>query len=116
MNRRLKIFFNKYITFICCLNLLIVFVFMADGYSILTSELDLKGNSNIIEEEPWNPQVDFVMTQRLGNVFFYDIVIYNNSQSVYKDWQIKFYNLNYISYTDMLERRKNGLWMDNRKF
>ena len=77
---------------------------MSSGYSILNEKLNLKMASSIAEEETWLPEVNFINTHRLGNIFFYDVIIHNNSQFEYKDWQIIIYNLDYIEFTDMLER------------
>ena len=106
MKRKLKKFLNKNLVLIKGFLFILMFVFIANGYSILNSNVSLNGNSTILEEE-WKPQVRFDMTYSLGNTFFYDIVIYNNSHFACKNWQIKFFELEYISIIDMLERREN---------
>ena len=95
--------------------IIIVLFFMSNGYSILNSRLDLKGKSTITDEKVWKPELSFQMAKRLGNVFFYNIIVHNNSEFDYKDWQMKLYNAEYILYTDMLERRKTKLWLENTK-
>ena len=87
MRRRLRIFINKKLTFIICITLLLLFIFMANGYSILKTKLNVSGEGTIKEISSWNPQIEFVNTDRIGNMFFYDITVYNNSNFVYKDWQ-----------------------------
>ena len=79
---------------------------MANGYSLLKSRLDLNGKTSISEEAPWLPKISFQMARRLGNIFFYNIIIENDSNLTYKDWKITMYNNDYIGFTDMLERRK----------
>lgn len=104
MKRKLKRFLNKNLVLVKCFLFVLMFVFMANGYSILNSNVSLNGSSTILEED-WKPQLRFDMTYRLGNTFFYDIVIYNDSPFACKNWQIKFFELDYISIIDMLERR-----------
>ena len=77
---------------------------MANGYSILNTKLALKMETSIAEEEPWNPKVDFINVRKMGNVFFYNIIVQNTSKFTYKDWKITMYNNSYIGFTDMLER------------
>ena len=102
--KRLKKFLNKNLFLINCIIFLIFFLFMASGYSLLNSKLNLKGKTSISEEEPWLPNVSFQMAKRLGNIFFYNIIIQNTSNLTYKDWKITMYNSEYINFTDMLER------------
>ena len=104
--RRLRIFINKKLTFIICITLLLLFIFMANGYSILKT---------IKEISSWNPQIEFVNTDRIGNMFFYDITVYNNSNLIYKDWQLKVYDNEYITYPYMFEARRedDGWVIDN---
>lgn len=78
MKRKLKRFLNKNLVLVKCFLFMLMFVFMANGYSILNSNVSLNGSSTILEED-WKPQLRFDMTYRLGNTFFYDIVIYNDS-------------------------------------
>ena len=88
---------------------------MANGYSTLNSTLNLNGEAIITDEELWKPELDFQVAKRLGNIFFYNIIVHNNSKFAYKDWQMKLYNTDYILYTDMLERGKAKLWLENSK-
>lgn len=104
MNRKFNNFLNLNSCLIICASLIFFLFFMSSGYSILNEKLNLKMASSIAEEETWLPEVNFINTHRLGNIFFYDVIIHNNSQFEYKDWQIIMYNLDYIEFTDMLER------------
>ncbi len=115
MRKRLRIFINKKLTFIICITLLLLFIFMANGYSILKTKLNVSGEGKIREISNWNPQIEFVNTDRIGNMFFYDITIYNNSNFVYKDWQLKVYDNEYITYPYMFEARRedDGWVIDN---
>ena len=92
---------------------ILILIFIGNAQSILTYKADLKGRAEITYEEPWKPELDFELAKKYDNVFFYNIIVKNNSNFAYKDWQMKLYNLYYISYTDMLERRKTRLWLDN---
>lgn len=115
MRKRLRIFINKKLTFIICITLLLLFIFMANGYSILKTKLNVLGEGKIREISNWNPQIEFVNTDRIGNMFFYDITIYNNSNLIYKDWQLKVYDNEYITYPYMFEARRedDGWVIDN---
>lgn len=115
MRKRLRIFINKKLTFIICITLLLLFIFMANGYSILKTKLNVSGEGTIREIPNWNPQIEFVNTDRIGNMFFYDITVYNNSNLVYKDWQLKVYDNEYITYPYMFEARRedDGWVIDN---
>ncbi len=115
MKRKLKKFLAKNIVFIICFIIIICFFFMANGYSILTSKSNINGKTTVTDEDLWNPELSFQMAKRIGNVFFYNIIVYNNSKFAYKDWQMKLYNADYILYTDMLERRKAELWLEDTK-
>ena len=115
MRKRLRIFINKKLTYIICVTLLLLFIFMANGYSILKTKLNVSGEGTIREIPNWNPQIEFVNTDRIGNMFFYDITVYNNSNLVYKDWQLKVYDNEYITYPYMFEARRedDGWVIDN---
>ena len=115
MRKRLRILINKKLTFIICITLLLLFIFMANGYSILKTKLNVSGEGTIREISSWNPQIEFVNTDRIGNMFFYDITIYNNSNLIYKDWQLKVYDNEYITYPYMFEARRedDGWVIDN---
>ena len=115
MKRRLKIFISQKSTFIICITFLLIFIFIANGYSILKTRLNISGDSSIQDNPEWNPQIDFVNTDSIGNMFFYDITIYNNSNFVYKDWQLRIYDNEYITYPYMFEaKREDDCWvLDN---
>lgn len=115
MRRKFRKFFSRNSYLMLCVFFIIFLFFMSSGYSILNEKLNIKMTSLITEEEPWLPEVSFVNTHKMGNIFFYDIVIHNNSEFVYKDWKITMYNLDYIEFTDMLERRKTFRWMGYSK-
>ena len=104
MRNRFKKFLYNNLCFVNCLIFLLLFIFMANGYSLLKSRLNLNGKNNISEEAPWLPKISFQMTKRLGNIFFYNIIIENDSNLTYKDWKITMNNSDYINFTDMLER------------
>ena len=65
-------------TLIICTIYIITFAFMASGYSILKTKLTIQGKSSIIAETPkeWNPRLEFKQTSTMGNLFFYDIIIF----------------------------------------
>ncbi len=122
MKKKLIIkFFKKKSSLIICLGILLSFVFMSNGYSILNTALNIEGTSSIIEEkEEWKPDVEFVETKQLENTFFYDIIIHNNSESTCQNWEIKIYdNKNIIQAYEYGEKEdgyriiKNTKW-DNR--
>ena len=106
MKRRLKKFFNNNLCLINCIIFVAFFIFILNGYSLLNSKLNLKGTTKISEEDTWLPKVSFQKTRKLGNIFFYNIIIENTSNFIYKDWKITMYNDENIGFTDMLERRK----------
>ena len=54
-------------TFIICFILLLSFIFMANGYSLIKTRLNLTGNTFIVsngdEKEEWQPKVSFKLTK-----------------------------------------------------
>ncbi len=115
MRRILKTFINKNWIFITCICILIIFLFMANGYSILKTSLNVVGDASIQDIPEMNLEIDFVNTDKLGNMFFYDVTVYNNSNFTYKDWQLKVYDNEYITYPYMFEatRENDGWLIDN---
>ena len=95
MRRRLKMIIKQKLTFIICVIIFVVYIFMAYGYAIFKTKLNIVGNT-IIEEEKWEPNVSFRQTLQIGPLFFYDIVIKNTSSLTYKDWKVKIYDDNFI--------------------
>ena len=95
MKRKLiKRFWKKRNTLIICFGILLSFVFMSNGYSILDTTLNITGTSsiNLEQEEEWIPDVEYLETKQMENVFFYDIIIHNNSENTYQNWEIKMYD------------------------
>ncbi len=94
--RLIKKFLKKKSALIICLNILLIFVWMSNGYSILNAVLNITGTSSIVsnseEEKLWKPDVKFVNTEQMGNIFFYDIIVHNNSENTCQNWEIKIYD------------------------
>ncbi len=106
MKRKLKKFIDNNISFLVSIISMSLIIFMAIGYSALNTRLEVYSNSSIVDEKPWNPEVSFILAERIDNIFFYYIDIYNDSSFEYKNWQVKFYNCNYISYIDFFDAEK----------
>lgn len=98
MRRRLRMILKQKLTFIICIIIFAVYIFMANGYAIFKTKLNIIGSTTIeeVKEEKWKPNVSFRQTSQIGPLFFYDIIIKNTSNLTYKDWQIKIYNDNFI--------------------
>lgn len=94
--RLIRRFLKKKSTIIICFSILVIFVCMSNGYSILNTVLNITGTSSIIsssgKEELWEPDVEFINTEQMGNIFFYDIIVHNNSENTCQDWEIKIYD------------------------
>lgn len=111
MRRRLiKRFFKKKSSLIICLGILLSFVLMSNGYSILNTVLNITGTSSIINntEQVWKPDVEFINTKQMENLFFYDIIIHNNSKSTHQNWEIKIYDDENITQAYEYGRQEDG--------
>ena len=107
--RLIKRFFKKKNSLIICLGVLLSFIFMSCGYSILNTTLNIVGTSSIIrKEDVWELDIEFVETMQLENVFFYDIIIHNNSENTYQNWEIKIYDNDNIMYAYEYGEREDG--------
>ena len=86
---------------------------MANGYGLLEKKLNVSGETIIDIDEVINPEVGFKKTEQLGDyIFFYDIIIYNNSNNDYLSWQIKINDTEYISYPYSIDgKRTDGAWI-----
>lgn len=86
---------------------------MANGYGLLEKKLNIDGETIIDIDEVINPEVKFKKTEQLGDyIFFYDIIIYNNSNNDYLSWQIKINDTEYISYPYSIDgKRTDGAWL-----
>lgn len=114
MRKYLKNILYKSATFINCFIIMLIFIFMANGYAMLKTNLNIAGNSVITTEE-WKPKMSYVQTGNLANMFFYNIVIYNNSKLDYQHWQLKIYDSPYVSFVDLSngERTDYGYVLNN---
>ncbi len=114
MKRTLKKILNKFPNLICITFLLIV-IFIANGYGILKERLDISGKATIVEdrEETIKPRVIFKKTQQMGDyIYFYDIILYNESNVNYHNWQIKIKDTEYISYPYSVDgKRTDDGWI-----
>ncbi len=107
--RLIKRFFKKKNSLIICLSFLLSFIFMSCGYSILNTTLNIVGTSSITnKEDMWELDMEFVETKQLDNVFFYDIIIHNNSENTYQNWEIKMYDNDNIIYAYEYGKREDG--------
>lgn len=105
---------NAYFIFFC--SIFIILLFMANGYSILKTRLNVSGVSNIDYkiEDVWKPKVKYKMTKQMGDVFFYDIVIYNDTEIAYQNWELKIFDTGYISFPLSFGGEKQGdYWVLN---
>ena len=100
---------------IICIIILLLFIIMANGYGLLEKKLNVSGETIIDIDEVINPEVGFKKTEQLGDyIFFYDIIIYNNSNNDYLSWQIKINDAKYISYPYSIDaKRTDGPWIIN---
>ena len=98
MRRRLRMILKAKLTFIICIIIFVVSIFMANGYAIFKTKLNIVGSATIeeVKKEKWEPNVSFRQTLQIGPLFFYDIVIKNTSSLTYKDWKVKIYDDNFI--------------------
>ena len=107
-----KRFFKRKNSLIICLGVLLLFIFMSCGYSILNTALNIAGTSSIInnseKENVCELDIEFVETMQLENVFFYDIIIHNNSENTYQNWEIKIYANDNIMYAYEYGIREDG--------
>ena len=83
---------------------------MANGYGILKERFDIKGEAEINaegREEIIKPEVQFKRTEQFGDyLYFYDIIIYNKSDTIYHNWQIKIKDTEYISYPYSIDGKR----------
>ena len=110
MRRKLiRRFFKKRNPIIICFSILLFFVCMSNGYSILNTALNIKGTSSIISNSGvWEPDVEFVNTEHMGNVFFYDIIVHNNSEKVCQNWEIRIYDDKNITQSYEYGQKEDG--------
>ena len=108
--RLIKRFLKKRNSLIICLCILLSFIFISNGYSILNVALNITGASSIINnpEEVWKPDVEFVNTKQIDNIFFYDIIIHNNSKNTYQNWEINIYDNENITYAYEYGEKEDG--------
>lgn len=114
MRRRLRMILKQKLTFIICLIIFVVSIFMANGYASFKTKLNIVGSTTIekVKEEKWEPNVSFRQTSQIGSLFFYDIVIKNTSNLTYKNWQIKIYDDNFIMFPyDIDGTREDDGWL-----
>ena len=110
MRRKLiRRFFKKRNPIIICFSILLFFVCMSNGYSILNTALNIKGTSSIISNSGvWEPDVEFLNTEHMGNVFFYDIIVHNNSEKVCQNWEIRIYDDKNITQSYEYGQKEDG--------
>ena len=108
--RLIKRFLKKKSTLIICFNILLIFVCMSNGYSILNTVLNITGTSSITDssEKLWKPDVQFVNTEHMGNIFFYDIIVHNNTEDTCQNWEIKIYDDKNITLLYEYGEREDG--------
>ena len=108
----IKRFLEKRNSLIICLCILLSFIFISNGYSILNVDLNITGSSSIInnseKEDVWEPDVEFVNTEQMDNIFFYDIIIHNNSENTYQNWEINIYDNENITYAYEYGEKEDG--------
>ena len=56
----------------------------------------------------WEPDVEFVNTEHMGNVFFYDIIVHNNSEKVCQNWEIRIYDDKNITQSYEYGQKEDG--------
>lgn len=104
---------NNFIFLIC----LTFFILMSNGYGLLEEKLKIIGETTINvednEKQKIKPEVKFEKTDQIGNnIFFYNIIIYNNSNISYHNWQIKIKDTEYISYPYSIDgERTDDSWI-----
>lgn len=110
----LKTFFSKKTSLLLCISIVLAFVVMASGYSILKTRFDVTGNSSIHSKETnpddlskiCNSKLEFNKTGEWGNTFVYEITIYNHSSQAYKQWKLKIYDTGYITFPTWFEGKR----------
>ncbi len=114
MIRNLKKFIKRKSTLIICLSILIILIFMANGYSLLKTKLTINGNStaNLDFYEDWYPKLNFVKTSQMEDVFFYQIIVDNDSNKTYYKWKLKIQDTGYIDFPFGIDAKKeNNNWI-----
>ena len=110
--RLIKSFFKRKNSLIICLGFLLPFIFMSFGYSILKTTLNIAGTTYIInnseKEDVLDLDMEFIETKQLENVFFYDIIIHNNSENTCQNWEIKIYDNDNIMHAYEYGKREDG--------
>ena len=113
MIRSFKKFINQKLTFIICISLLLILIFMANGYSLLKTKLNLNGNAtaDLNFYEDWQPELEFVKVSQMEDVFFYEIIVNNDSNQTYYKWKLKIQDTGYIDFPFGIDATKeNNIW------
>ena len=108
MRRYLKKFFSQKSVLFICTALLLISIFMANGYAILKAKLNIDGTTSIEPApETWTPHLSFVQTSQLDNVF-YEIIIENDSNLTCYEWELKIKDTGYISFPFGVDAERQG--------
>ena len=113
MIRKFKKLIKLKITLIICSIFLLMLIFMASGYSLLKTKLEINGitTANLDFYEDWNPQLSFVKTSQMEDVFFYQIIVNNDSNKTYYKWKLKIEDTGYIEFPFGIDATKeNNIW------
>ena len=110
MIRNLEKFIKKKLTLIICLSFLLILIVMANGYGLLKTKLTVNGNStaNLDFYEDWYPQLNFSKTSQMEDVFFYQIIVNNDSNKTYYKWKLKIQDTGYIDFPFGIDGTKEG--------
>ncbi len=116
MRKKLKLILRRKSTLIICSILLLLFIFMSSGYAVLKTKFDIKGQTYIKEEEKWQPRLSFIEISQLEDVFFYQIIIENNSNQNCYAWQLRIHDTGVISFPFGIDAEKQqDNWIINNK-
>ena len=92
MIRNFKKFINQKLTLIVFISFLLILIFMANGYSLLKTNLNLNGNVT-------------------ANLDFYEIIVDNDSNQTYYKWKLKIEDTGYIDFPFGIDATKeNNIW------
>ena len=114
MIRNLKKIIKQKLALITCISFLLILIFMANGYSLLKTKLTLSGNStaNLDFYEDWHPKLNFSKTSQMEDVFFYQIIVNNDSNKTYYKWKLKIQDTGYIDFPFGIDGTKeNNSWI-----
>ncbi len=121
--KTLKSFWKNHHFLIISLLSILLLIYMASGYGLLKNNLQITGTTKILKKnqekldmkETSQMTLTFQETNCQDNIFTYDIIITNNSNITYYNWQLKIEKPDYIIFPSIKENKDFFLTNSNRK-